>query len=301
MRILLQFPEGLKRQALSYAQGLEKQGNEVFLSASPCYGACDLALEEAKAISADKIIHFGHARFINKKLPIEVEYVEYHIDVDLERFKDAASRINAKSVVLATTIQHIHQLEGMKKILEDSGKKVFIGKGALAEYPGQVLGCDGGAVSQFADKSDAIIFVGDGNFHALAIDTDKPIFVIHPKSGESRQINKEIEKQKKRRKGAILKAIDAKVFGIVVSTKPGQFNPGFADKAKKELEMLGKKAEILVCGEISALALNNFISFDCYIISACPRMADDSEMFGKPLLNIGMFVELIGILKELKK
>jgi 2-(3-amino-3-carboxypropyl)histidine synthase len=301
MRILLQFPEGLKRQALSYAQGLEKQGNEVFLSASPCYGACDLALEEAKAIKADRIIHFGHARFIRKKLPIEVEYVEYHIDVDLEGFKEAIMRINAKSVVLATTIQHIHQLDAMKKTLEESGKKVFIGKGALSEYPGQVLGCDGGAVSQFADKSDAIIFVGDGNFHAIAIDTNKPIFVIHPKSGQMRQINEEIERLKKRRKGAILKAVDATTYGIVVSTKPGQFNPAFASKAKKELETLGKMAEILVANEISPLALNNFISFDCYIISACPRMADDSEMFGKPLLNIGMYAELIGILKELKK
>jgi len=301
MILLLQFPEGLKKEALDYAKSYEKQGHEVFLSASPCYGACDLALDEAKAVKADKIIHFGHARFIRKKLPIEVEYVEYHIDADLERFKDAASRISARSVVLATTVQHIHQLDTMKNILEESGKKVFIGKGALAEYPGQVLGCDAGAVSQYANNADAIIFVGDGNFHALAIDTNKPVFVIHPKSGQMRQINQEIERLKKRRKGAILKAIDAKVFGIVVSTKPGQFNPGFAAKAKKELEMLGKKAEILVCGEISALALNNFISFDCYIISACPRMADDSEMFGKPLLNIGMFGEMIGILKELKK
>ena len=47
MRILLQFPEGLKQEALSHAKKLEKEGNEVFISASPTFGACDLALDEA--------------------------------------------------------------------------------------------------------------------------------------------------------------------------------------------------------------------------------------------------------------
>ena len=39
MRILLQFPEGLKQKALGHAKALELEGNEVFISASPTYGA----------------------------------------------------------------------------------------------------------------------------------------------------------------------------------------------------------------------------------------------------------------------
>src|SRR3989339_335352 len=52
VRILLQFPEGLKKEALSHAIQYRKEGHEVFLSASPCYGACDLAYAEAEAVKA---------------------------------------------------------------------------------------------------------------------------------------------------------------------------------------------------------------------------------------------------------
>jgi 2-(3-amino-3-carboxypropyl)histidine synthase len=300
MRILLQFPEGLKKDALRYSQKYLEEGHEVFLSGSPCYGACDLALDEAKAIGADKIVHFGHAPFIKKKLLIEVEYIEWHIDVDLERFAEAVRALHFGSVVLATTVQHVHQLDEMERILERSGKKVFVGKGALAAHPGQVLGCDAGAVTSVADKAEAIVFVGDGQFHALAIDLDKPVFVIQPRSSQMRQINEEISRMRKRRKGAILAAVDAETFGILVSTKPGQFSLPLAQKMKKELESLGKKAEILVSSEISPSALNNFMSFDCYITTACPRIADDWEMFGKAVLNPAMYAGLTEIIKNMK-
>ncbi len=302
MRILLQFPEGLKQKAIEHAKRYEKEGHEVFLSASACYGACDLALDEAKAINADKIIHFGHAPFIRKNLDVEVEYIEFRLDADLVKFEEAIKSVKEKTIVLATTVQHIHQLEQMKLILERSGKKVLIGKGALAAYPGQVLGCDSSAVTNVAKEADAIIFVGDGNFHALAIDGEikKPVFVIQPKTGNMRQINDEIERLRKRRRGAIIAAVDAKNFGIILSTKPGQLHLALAQKMKADLEKNNKQAEILVGNEISPLALNNFMSFDCYIISACPRIADDSEMFGKPTLNAGMFAELMRIMKGMK-
>jgi len=298
----LQFPEGLKKEALAYAQKYETEGHEVLLSGASCYGACDLAIEEAMAVGADKITHFGHAPFIKKKLLIEVEYVEWHIDVDLDKFEKAIKELKSDKIALATTVQHIHQLNEMKKILEKNGKKVFVSKGPLAAYPGQVLGCDAGAISSVVKNSDAIVFVGEGHFHPLAIDIDpdKPVFIIHPKSGQIRKINDEIEKLRKKRKGAILKAAYAKVFGIIVSTKPGQFNLAVAEKIKKELSLLGKRAEIIVSNELSPLALNNFISFDCYIVTACPRIADDTEAFGKPVLNLKMFSDLVSILRETK-
>jgi len=302
MRIILQFPEGLKKEALAYAQKYENEGHEVLLSGASCYGACDLAIDEANAVGADKIIHFGHAPFIKKKLLIEVEYVEWHIDVDLDKFEKAIKELKFDKIALATTVQHIHQLNEMKKILESDGKKVFVSKGPLAAYPGQVLGCDAGAISSVVKNSDAVVFVGEGHFHPLAIDIDpdKPVFIIHPKSGQIRKINDEIEKLRKRRKGAILKAAYAKTFGIIVSTKPGQFNLPVAEKIKKELTLLGKRSEIIVSNEISPLALNNFISFDCYIVTACPRIADDTEAFGRPVLNLKMFSDLVSILRETK-
>ena len=208
MRILLQFPEGLKQKATEYIEEYRKQGHEVFISGAACYGACDLALEEARAIHADKIVHFGHAPFIKNKLPVEVEYIEYHIDADLDKMKEAAGKINEKKIALGTTVQHIHQLEVMKEIFESAGKTILTGKGFLAHHEGQILGCDHIAVTQFAD-ADAIVIIGDGLFHAIGADSEKPVYVVHPQSGDVRNISDEIVKLKKRRRGAIAKAIES--------------------------------------------------------------------------------------------
>lgn len=296
MRILLQFPEGLKKEALKHAEKYGRKGHEVFLSGSACYGACDLVLEEAKIMGADKIIHFGHAPFIQGKLPVEVEYVEYHIDVNLEGMKRAAKEIGENKIALGTTVQHVHQLSEMKNIFEALGKKVFTGKGALAHYEGQVLGCDSLAVTQF-NEADAIVIVGDGLFHAIGVESKKPVYVIQPQSGAVRNIAKEIEKFMKRRKGAITRAIECKKFAILLSTKPGQFHPGIADKIKKELKGIGKITEIFVANELSPMALGNFTEFECYVNTACPRIADDSEAFGKPVLNPDMVMEMVRIIK----
>ena len=292
MRILLQFPEGLKKEAMEYIKKYEKEGHEVFLSGTACYGACDLALDEAEAIGAGRIVHFGHSRFIKKKLPVDVEYIEYHVDADLERIKKAVDVIKEKKIALGTTVQHIHQFDKMKKIFEDSGKKVFTGKGTLAHYEGQVLGCDHLAVTKFED-ADAVVIVGDGRFHAIGVESDKPVYVIHPKTGVVENLEKEIEKVLKRRKGSIAKALECKKFAVLLSTKTGQFHQGVAEKLKKELEEKGRKAVIIIANEFSPLTLQNFTEFECYVNTACPRIADDVEAFGKPILNPDMVKEML--------
>lgn len=300
MRVLLQFPEGLKREALAYAKKYEKEGHEVFIASAPCFGACDLALEEAKAVGAKKIVHFGHSIFVRKKLPITVEYVECESDFDTEVLKRSLPALSGfKNIAVATTIQYSHKIPEIKKFYEQNGKRVFIGKGSLAFYPGQVLGCDATAVTQFRNDADAVVFIGDGMFHPLAMDVEKPAFVIYPGTGETRQINKEIDTLKKRRKGALLAAVDADSFGILVSTKVGQSRLKIARWAKKELEKRGKSAAILVANEFEPFSLNNFMSFDCYVNTACPRMSDDLEKFGKPMLGMDLLGELLKILDTL--
>ncbi len=295
MRILLQFPEGLKKEALEHVKKYEKEGHKVFISAAACYGACDLALDEAKTIGAEKIIHFGHAPFIKKKLPVDVEYIEYHIDVNLERIRKAVEGINEEKIALGTTVQHIHQLDEIKGIFESAGKKIFIGRGKVAYYEGQILGCDYLAVTRFKD-ADAIVIVGDGIFHAIGVETDRPVYVIHPQNGVLRNIGKETEKLLKRRKGSIARALECKKFAVLLSTKPGQFHPELAEKLKKELEAVGRKAVIVVANEFSPLTLTNFTEFECYVNTACPRIADDVEAFGKPILNPDMVKEMLEML-----
>src|SRR5271167_1445580 len=117
MRLLVQFPEGLKQKALEHAKALEKEGNEVFISASPTFGACDLALDEAKNIKADKLVHFGHGEF--HKVDFNVEYIEYQMDADLNILKESELPLRPYNTIgLVTTIQHVHQLGDVKKFYE---------------------------------------------------------------------------------------------------------------------------------------------------------------------------------------
>ncbi len=299
MKILLQFPEGLKKNALSEAQKLEKEGHEVYLSSSACYGACDLPMEEASALQADKVIHFGHSKFIQKGLPFDVEYREYYADIDVEKLKEAIPSLEGKKrIVLVTTVQHIPQLEQMKSFLEKHGKEVLIGKGCFTAHPGQVLGCDPTATTSVSKDADAILYVGGGKFHPTGINSDLQVFALNPYSGECRQINEEIERIRKRKKGMMLKALECNTFAVLLSTKPGQFCPEVAKEAKAKLRNAGFAAEILISNEFNPVSIGNFPQFECYINTACPRLDEDSELFDKPIINVVDLDEFIKLYEE---
>ena len=195
MRILLQFPEGLKYKALEYSEKYQKEGHEVFISSTPCFGACGVAIQEAQMVNADKIIHFGHSKFVKKDLPVPVEYINYEINIDVNYLEHIMEELEPyTSLGLVTTIQHVHQLEEIKEFLQSKGKTVLIGKGNIASEEGQVLGCDAGAITTILDQIDAVLYVGGGLFHPTAIKITKPVFVYNPHSHSIEDISPKIEK-----------------------------------------------------------------------------------------------------------
>ncbi|RME80209.1 MAG: diphthamide biosynthesis enzyme Dph2 [Methanobacteriota archaeon] len=295
MRILLQFPEGLKRYALDYAAKLEADGNEVFISASPCYGACDLCLDEARHIRADKIIHYGHYPFIKKVLDIEVEYVPFYIDISpavIEKLLSFVKDKGFRSISLNATVQHMHQFKDIVKRLEELQVKVVYKEGHLAAEPGHLLGCEDG--SHFQEGVDAIITIADGLFHATAISKvpSVPVYVFNPYDGKATLINDIIKKRLRKRRAALAAAIEAETIAILVSTKPGQFSLSFALNTKKKLASFGKKTVLLVANELSPESVGNFQGIDVFINTACPRLADDHDRFGKPVLGMDLVGEL---------
>lgn len=297
MRILLQFPQGLKQYALIEAKKYEKEGHEVFLSSAPCWGACDLALDEAKKIKADKLIHYGHCQYHEVK-DFNVEYKLYPIDVNLDILKSSLNKLEQyKKLAIVTTVSHIHQLDQIKQILKDANHEVFVSSGNLAIMEGQVLGCDASAASKLAPDVDAILYIGGGEFHPLGIDNPKPILAINPYANESYFINENIEKKLKKEKGMLIATSQAKTIAILVSTKSGQFRLNQAEMAKKKLRELNIDAHILTSSEIDFNSLKDFNSFDAYITSACPRLEDDSQRVEKPIINISKLPQLLDLIK----
>ncbi len=298
MRVLLQFPEGLKKLALAKARELEEKGVEAFVSSSPCYGACDLAMEEAKAVGAQKIIHYGHSGMVEvaKKEGVEIEYEEYPLEINAEKIAlKIIEKIKHEKIGLLTTVQHAKQLNEIKKLLELEGKKVFVGKSARTKYEGQILGCDYEAAKNIEEKVDCFVVVCGGKFHFLAIETEKPVFHASVNGESVEEASEEIKQWRKRMKGMLLKAIEAKSFGIIVSTKIGQKNLEKAREIKKKLEAKGRKATILVSNETNFDSLKNFMSFDCFVNTACPRICEDYERLEKPIINMKQADELIAL------
>jgi len=275
---ILQVPDGLKRKALEIAD----ENGDVLIDCETCYGACDLAIHEAKILGCEKIIHFGHSKLIDSDIPVEYKELreEYNPVPVLEKSFD---KIKGNKIGLVSTLQFLDSLESAKEFLEKKGKTVKIGKGKI--YPGQILGCDISSAKSIENEVDSFLFIGSGKFHplGLALKTEKPVFVLDVE----KNIIYELDKQEflKQKYAAIALAKDANKFGILVSVKPGQLNLELAKRIKKELEEKGKKAYILVFNEIKPEKLEG-LELDCYVNTACPRIAiEDRTLFKKPILN----------------
>ncbi len=62
----LQFPEGLKKNAVWIAREIEeKTAAATIIFIDPTYGACDTKDQDAQVLGVDLIVHFGHT----SKLP----------------------------------------------------------------------------------------------------------------------------------------------------------------------------------------------------------------------------------------
>ncbi len=185
-------------------------------------------------------------------------FIEAKSDLDITK---VLKKVKVKGKVgLVTTIQHLHKLKDAQKIIPGS----VIG--------GQVLGCDVSAAEKIKDKVDVFLYIGTGAFHPLgvALKTGKEVIVANPLTDNVSKISKkDVEDYKKKVKGKYLKFLAAEKIGILVSTKPGQY------QLKKALELqrkLKKPSYIFLANTFSENELENYPDIDIFINTACPRI-----------------------------
>ncbi len=256
----LQFPEGLKMQAIKIARKIESETDAtVIISGDPCFGACDVSDYKMKG-SVDLIVHYGHT-----PLPLKYEvptiFVEAYAKIDLK--KDLEKCLDAlkdySKVALVTTTQHLHLLNEIRDYLEDNGKEVVLGS-SKSTRKGQVLGCNFSSIKDL--DAEIFLFIGSGNFHPLGIKILRIRFA------------------------RITKARSAEKWGIIVSSKEGQYRMKLAKETKKLLEENGMEAYIILVDNVNPDVLLPYLELDAFVVSACPRIAiDDSQMYKKPLLT----------------
>jgi 2-(3-amino-3-carboxypropyl)histidine synthase len=255
----LQFPEGLKMQAVAIAREIEdKTDATVIISGDPCFGACDVSDRKMKGI-VDFIVHYGHTPLPLKYsiptmfLPAKAQInIKKHLENALEYLEDYSK------VAVATTAQHLHLLDEMVDFLEDNGKEVVVGS-SRSTKKGQVLGCNFSSIKNL--DAEVYLFIGSGNFHPLGIRlfTKSEVLAIDPYSGEIRKMDEYADRILRIRFARIIKAQTVQKWGIIVSSKEGQYRMKLAKELKKILKEEGMEAYIIVFLDVRQLCKHDEI------------------------------------------
>jgi len=188
-------------------------------------------------------------------------------------------------VAVFTTVQYLGSLDDVKKKLEEHGKKVLLLKAEHTAYYGQLLGC---SIREFRENFDAFLYIGDGLFHpkALMLKNTKPVFVLDPLSRQYLKLSENsIAEMKKKNKAALNKFMHSKEIGVLISTKPGQYNIKKAHELEKKY--VDKNFYFLMFDTIDFSELENFPFIECFVNTACPRIAyDEAEKIRKAVVNV---------------
>ena len=305
-KILLQIPEGLKPNFKDIINFLESKTNsDYMISADPCFGACDLYTSEMIDLNVDCAIQLGHLPIPNiKNYKIPTFFVNAKSNLDISKIiEKAIPKLKGKKIGLTSTAQHAHLLNIAGEILEKKGFQYFIEKGDDRIFSkGQIVGCNFSSATKIKDKVDCFLYIGSGNFHPLGLllSTKKPIVVGDPFSNEVR--TNEIEELKdmilRQRYGAIARSKDAESFGILIGLKIGQQRIDLAKKLKEKIESKDKKAFILASNNFIPSNFESFRDIDCFISTACPRIAiDDYMQYKIPILTPIELYILLGFKK----
>jgi 2-(3-amino-3-carboxypropyl)histidine synthase len=296
-KVLVQLPEGIKTKAIELKEKIEELGIEVVFSGETAWGGCCIAIDEAKQLGADLIVHFGHSEYVKTKLP--VIYVEMQDKIDFNKIlKKSLDKLKKfKTIGLSYSVQHKGDSQKIKKFYEEIGKKVIFSKNkGRISYEGQIIGCEYSGLKEIEKEVDAFLIVGN-RFHSLgaALALNKPVYLLDVYNDEISEMSEAKEKIIQQRFSAIEKAKKAKNIGVIIEAKIGQ-KFGNTDEIIEKIKKAGKNPILITMNELSQDKLTNFYNIDAFIELACPRIAiDDFAIYKKPLLT---FKEALVVLGE---
>ncbi len=299
--VVVNAPGGLLRQTKQLMEKLKKEyGVTSIMAADSCFGICDTVDEEVPKLQADIALHIGHNATV-KEVGDFTYLIDAVDDVTFEEVVNSALPVLApyKRIGLVTFSQHMHELPRVKRLLEEKGFEVLLGKENNLLMGSQVFGCDFSTVFALHDQADAFCFLGESEFHAvgLALSSGKPTFMLDPHMNEVVDMAEAAEERRKRAILAVYKALDAQTFGVITGLKEGQKMLGRSRWITKKLEMHGKKVIQLALRDITPDRLAPHREIEAFVQTACPRISIDGFTFDRPVLSIPQADALVGLLE----
>jgi 2-(3-amino-3-carboxypropyl)histidine synthase len=269
----------------------------VLLATRPCFGACDLPSRE-EAPGADVAVVLGHAPIPNVPLLHRTFFVEMREPGgDAEALATTVERAGLpKRLGLVASVQHLDLVGPFREALGRRGFTARVGTGdRRLAYPAQALGCNYTGAEAVAGDVDGFLFLGTGRFHpiGLAFAVDRPVWSLDPLRNE---LEPPIDRADLLRRRLLLVASvhDARRWGILVSSFPGQYRLATARALEERARARGREAELLYFDRLDPRDLEGR-AFDAYVNTACPRIAlDDSANYSRPVLTPPEFLMALG-------
>ncbi len=293
-RVSLQLPEGLKTYASRIVEFLEnKTKATIIVSADPCFGACDIANNELKNLDVEFVVHIGHT-FIPEieNLWIPTTFINALSTMDVTKaVEKSLSFLEGKRIGIVATAQHLHTLDTVENVLQKNNFEPIISAGdERISAKGQILGCDFSAGMNIIDKVDCFLFIGSGTFHpvGLLLSSKKPVIAADPytNSVKKQELNELKDIILRQRYGAIANSKNARKFGILVGLKRGQQRMDLAHRVREMFDAFNKKSMFIAMDNFSPVSLQGFGDIDCFVSTACPRIAiDDYLQYKIPIIT----------------
>ncbi|XP_075651179.1 2-(3-amino-3-carboxypropyl)histidine synthase subunit 1 [Castanea sativa] len=293
-RLALQLPEGLLMYSLVLSDIFTSFASisHCFVLGDVTYGACCVDDLAASALGADLLIHYGHSCLVpidSTSIPCLYVFVDIQIDTSCLLQTLELNLPTTTTLFLAGTIQFASAIRAIKPDLEKIGFRVSIPQSKPLSA-GEVLGCTAPRVPKIEGEDKAIVFVADGRFHLEAIMIANPeikAFRYDPYLGKLLLEEYDHKGMKESRRDAILKAREAKSWGIVLGTLGRQGNPRSLERLEAKMREKDLDYTVVLMSEISPGRVALFEdSVDAWIQIACPRLSIDwGDAFKKPLLT----------------
>ena len=300
--VALNGPEGLVSRIQEVADNIEETFRiPAYVIGDTCWGSCDLNTHAADLLGADILFNIGHT-IAMKSLGKKVIMINAYDDASFETVaRKCASDLKAryKTLSLLTDSQHLNQIADVKKIFEEYGYDIIIGRGKGQLNDAQVFGCEFYPAYFMQQRVDAYVFLGQSMFHSagVAMSTERPTYMLDPYYQEYLEVTEFARNLQKKAILAIYKAFDAQRIGLIIGLKEGQFAQLRALELKRTLEKLGKKVQLIALTEITEERIQVFRQIDAFIQVACPRISIDNH-FKKPMLSVPQGLALIKLLKK---
>lgn len=141
----------------------------------------------------------------------------------------------------------------------------------------QVLGCSSPKIPK---ETQAAVLIGEGAFHATALEYELKIPTYIYQFGKLSRVNEsDVTKLSEKEKAALMNYLNSEEIGILISTKPGQERLSKAIDFKKNLE--NKKSYLFISNDLNISEFDNF-GLNSFVNTACPRM----DMASSKIINL---------------